>query len=270
MVKDSILHAKVRHKRIFPTENYFSYKAFYININMRNLYHKTSSFIFGREKIGLMSYREKDHGERNGSSSLLWAENILNNYGIIFDDISLLTMPRVFGYLFNPASFWFVYNKTKLVSIILEVNNTFGETHSYICFLEKGEEISKENWFEAQKVFHVSPFMDISGTYKFNFDWHSKQKRILIHYYDNDRLKLITSVEGNLRHFSKKNLLKCFFMIPFLTKKVFFLIHYQALKIYIKKIKYRPKPKQLEKKVSVAKAIIFNKKEYISGNHKPY
>lgn len=256
MVEDGILKAKVYHKRLFPKENVFSYRTFYVHLEMQKIYQRASSWIFGRNRRRLMSYKEKDHGARDGSSALRWAENIFTDHTIQFDRVSLLTMPRVCGHVFNPISFWFAYQESCMVAVLVEVNNTFGETHSYLCKLDQGEQVIKKLWFEADKLFHVSPFMDRTGYYRFNFDWESKQKRILIHYHDERRLKLITSVEGFETPMTKSGLLKCFLGIPFMTLKVVFLIHYQAFKIWMKKIKYRPKPEQLEKKLSVAKPNI--------------
>jgi len=256
MVEDGILKAKVYHKRLFPKENAFSYRTFYVHLEMQKIYQRASSWIFGRNQRRLMSYQEKDHGARDCSSALKWAENIFADHAIQFDRVSLLTMPRVCGHLFNPVSFWFAYKNNSLVAVLSEVNNTFGETHSYLCKPDQDEKVTKKVWFEADKLFHVSPFMDRIGYYRFNFDWEGKQKRILIHYHDEGKLKLVTSVEGREVAMSIQNLLKCFLGIPFLTLKVVFLIHYQAFKIWMKKIKYRPKPEQLEKKLSVAKPNI--------------
>jgi DUF1365 family protein len=256
MVEDGILQATIRHKRLFPKENAFAYRAFYVHLNMHNLYQKTSSWIFGRNKKRLMSYQEKDHGLRDGSDASSWAMGVLKDHRITFDGLSLLAMPRVCGYLFNPVSFWFAYQEEALVAVLTEVNNTFGETHSYLCKPSQDQVITKAVWFEADKLFHVSPFMDRTGYYRFNFNWEGEHKKVLIHYHDEGRLKLVTSIEGTQVPMTKTGLLKRFLGVPFLTFKVVALINYQALKIWMKKIKYRPKPKQLEKKLSVAKRSV--------------
>ncbi len=177
-----------------------------------------------------------------------------------------MTMPRIFGYLFNPVSFWLCYHQKKLIAVIAEVNNTFKETHSYICHKD-GDEITNKCWFKAAKVFHVSPFYQRQGSYKFNFQvpvildtdpespYLNLKTKIIINYYDNDELQLGTAITAINKPFSNKNLIKEFIRSPLLTFKVVYLIHWQALKIVFKRIKYVPKPAQMESTITVADYI---------------
>nr|AAW49775.1 hypothetical protein FTT1546 [synthetic construct] len=76
---------------------------------------------------------------------------LLNQYKLEYDDIKLMTMPRVLWYLFNPVSFWLCYKNNKLIAVIAEVNNTFKETHSYICH-KNGQDITNKCWFYPYDV----------------------------------------------------------------------------------------------------------------------
>ena len=255
MVDNFILSLKVFHKRNYPRVNSFRYSLYYVALDMINI--KTNSKFFGINKFNLWSFYDKDHGLRDGSSCLDWAKNLLQECALEYDHIKLLTMPRVLGYLFNPVSFWLCYHQEKLIAVIAEVNNTFGETHSYICHRD-GAEITQQFWFEADKVFHVSPFYQRQGYYKFNFNFDFKinaKNQVIINYYDNDRLELGTSINGFNKILSTRNLLREFFRTPLLTLKVTFLIHYQALKILFKKAKYVSKPVQHKSKTTVAKCV---------------
>nr|WP_250634632.1 DUF1365 domain-containing protein [Francisella tularensis] len=208
-------------------------------------------------KPNLYSFYDKDHGLRDGSSSLKWATDLLNQYKLEYDDIKLMTMPRVLWYLFNPVSFWLCYKNNKLIAVIAEVNNTFKETHSYICH-KNGQDITNKCWFKAEKIFHVSPFYPRQGFYKFNFTLNfedNAKNQIIINYYDNDQLQLGTAINGNMKSLSTTNLIKEFFRSPLLTFKVIYLIHWQALKIVLKKIKYISKPIQHHDRITVAKFI---------------
>lgn len=256
MVKNFILSSKVYHKRYHPKQNSFNYKSYYVILDMLDLSNNQSK-IFSINKPNIYSFHDKDHGLRDGSNCLNWASSLLEEHNIEYDNIKLMTMPRVLGYLFNPVSFWLCYRESKLVAVIAEVNNTFKETHSYICH-KNGNEITDKCWFEAEKVFHVSPFYTRQGTYKFNFQIPqspNSKAQVIINYYDNDQLQLGTAITGNLKQLSSSNLIKEFFRSPLLTLKVIYLIHWQALKIVFKRIKYIPKPEQKDIRVSVAKFI---------------
>ncbi|AEE87878.1 hypothetical protein FNFX1_1492 [Francisella cf. novicida Fx1] len=256
MVKNFILSSKVFHKRHHPKQNSFRYRSYYVILDMLNLNQNKTNF-FSINKPNLYSFYDKDHGLRDGSSSLKWATDLLNQYKLEYDDIKLMTMPRVLGYLFNPVSFWLCYKNNKLIAVIAEVNNTFKETHSYICH-KNGQDITNKCWFKAEKIFHVSPFYRRQGFYKFNFALNfedNAKNQIIINYYDNDQLQLGTAINGNMKSLSTTNLIKEFFRSPLLTFKVIYLIHWQALKIVLKKIKYIPKPIQHHDRITVAKFI---------------
>ncbi|MGQ4003282.1 DUF1365 domain-containing protein [Francisellaceae bacterium CB52] len=274
MVKNFILSSKVFHKRHHPKVNSFNYRSYYIVLDMLNNNSENLRSLSGVEvplcntvlskpklfsfnEFNIFSFYDKDHGNRDGSKSVNWATNLLVENNLKYDNIKLMTMPRIFGYLFNPVSFWLCYHKNELIAVIAEVNNTFKETHSYICH-KNGEKITDTCWFEAEKFFHVSPFYQRQGSYKFNFklDFENTAKnQIIINYYDNNELQLGTAITAINKPLSSKNLLKEFIRSPLLTFKVVYLIHWQALKIVFKRIKYVPKPAQMESTVTVASYI---------------
>ena len=255
MVNNFILSSNVFHKRHLPKENTFNYKSYYVVLDMLDL--NSSSNILGINKFNIFSFYDTNHGYKNGSKSVTWAINLFDKNYIEYDNIKLITMPSIFGYLFNPISFWLAYKDDKLRCIICEVNNTFGETHSYICHKD-GREVTTKCWFKANKSFHVSPFYDRKGYYKFNFniDFNTdKKSKIIINYYDNDQLQLSTLITSKSKRLSSLSLLHDFFRVPLLTFKIIFLIHYQAIKLILKKIKYVPKPSQKDYSITIANYI---------------
>ena len=158
----------------------------------------------------------------------------------------LVTLPRVMGYIFNPVSFWLVLDThQKLRAVICEVNNTFGERHVYICAHPDKREILDSDVMVADKVFHVSPFIKREGHYQFKFGFDGKNFSAVIDYYADDNKKmLLTSVMGRIKPVGNAEVLKAFFSYPLITLKTIFLIHFQAVKILLKGIKYIPKPIQ--------------------------
>ena len=151
----SLFKASIYHKRFFPKSNEFRYSGFYIKFSIDRL-NSLKSFLFSVNKFNLFSFYEKDHGYRDGSQLDAWVRDTLGEAGLNnFDGkIILQTFPRVLGYVFNPVSFWYCYSNDKLTAVICEVNNTFGESHSYVIKNQNNNNVT------LPKEFHVSPFYD--------------------------------------------------------------------------------------------------------------
>lgn len=243
-IKPHIFNANVMHKRFFPKENSFKYSVYYLALPLPTQDLKKT----------FLRFDPKDLGFRDGSDPGTFAEKVLATYG--FDkeirDIILFTIPKVFGYVFAPVSFYFCFDNNKeLLAVIVEVHNTFGEQHTYLCAHPDHSSINKTQWLEAEKVFHVSPFLPRDGTYRFRFSLKESRLGIWIDYYDSENKKqLITSLTGTLIHLTNLSLYKAFWAQPFLTMKVILMIHLQALKLFCKKISYFKKPKQNVETVS--------------------
>ncbi|MCF6764231.1 DUF1365 domain-containing protein [Thiotrichales bacterium 19S3-7] len=242
-----IFDAKVHHRRLGKKKNHFSYRTYYACLLLDKIMILKDNFLFGVNQLRLYSYYDKDHGNRCGKPAIDWAKKNFNDNGVYPEKIYLITMPRVLGYLFNPISFWLGFNQGKLVGVINEVNNTFGQTHSYLCVNQDSKPILKNDWFTAEKALYVSPFYPREGHYQFNFDINlnpNKKAKIVIHYFLDNKRQLVTSVEGTFKQLNYSNLIMQFIKTPFLTFKVIYLIHYQALKLVLKGIKTRKRPKQ--------------------------
>ena len=232
----SLFEASIYHKRFYPKANKFRYSGFYIKFSIDSL-QTLKSLVFSVNRFNLFSFYEKDHGYRDGSPINKWARDTLAKAGVTdFDDkIFLQTFPRVLGYVFNPVSFWYCYKQEELIAVICEVNNTFGESHSYVIK-------NQNNNVTLPKEFHVSPFYDIKGDYEFDFQ---KNNFVKINYYFDKKLQLTTSISGENISWNDFNLFKIFVRHPFYTIFVILFIHYQAIKLFVKKNKYFPKPEKL-------------------------
>jgi len=250
-----IIFAKVMHKRLLPKINQFVYDVFYICFDVAKINNLSKKF-FSLNKFNLFSFYNKDYGPKDGSSIENWAWNILKNQQIDqnIKKIFLFTHPRVLGYVFNPASFLFcIDEKEGLRVVIVQVNNTFGESHSYVIFNKDGACILNNQWFEADKEFHVSPFFKIEGLYKFRFIFEQNKIAVWIDYFANEKTLLTSVICKKETNFDDLNLILAFIKIPFMTMKVIILIHIQALKIVFKKIKYITKPEQKSSKITLTK-----------------
>lgn len=245
-VKAQIYTAKVMHKRLFPKINAFTYGVYYLAFPLP---HKNIKGMFTR-------FDPHDIGFRDGRDPFDFARSIITNYGLAnsVKDIMLITMPKILGYVFNPVSFYFCLDQDKNIkAVICEVHNTFKEQHIYLCAHEDHQTIKQNDWLEAEKIFHVSPFLERNGKYRFRFSVHENKLNIFINYVDQDgQIQLITSMVGSLVPLTAKSLRSAFFKHPFVTLKTILLIHFQAFKLMGKKIKYKNKPQQNQMRISAS------------------
>ncbi len=238
-----LLIADVSHTRLAPKRHALHYKIYYLCFPLSRL-RDISSKLLSVDHFNLFSFFQKDYGF-NSTHVEGWARTVLAQRGLdkADGDIVLLTLPRVLGYAFNPVSLWFCLDGAgALRTVIAEVNNTFGERHAYVCAHDDQRIIDKDDWLQTEKCFHVSPFLQVRGRYHFRFAYSEEKIGVWIDYYDGEEKMLITSVVGKREILNDASLLRCFFRYPAITFKVTAMIHYHALKLVMKGIKYRTKP----------------------------
>ena len=250
---------QVRHSRLRPAKNAFSYSVFTLMLPLRALGEGTlGSRLCSRNRFNLLSFHDRDHGD--GQTPLLnWIDKLLRAEGITDADgeIWLQSFPRVLGYVFNPVSFWFCHRHDgALRAIVCEVNNTFGERHCYL--LDPGGIMPWGREMMATKIFHVSPFCAVEGSYRFRFMRatqtrdESVSERIVarIDYDDEQGPLLLTSVSGVLQPLNDASAARAFMTHPLMTLGVIFRIHWQALKLFFKRVPIFSKPQPPEKALS--------------------
>ena len=235
-----LLLGHVMHRRLRPAVNAFVYPVFYIQLPVRDLDAANCS-IFSVDGRNLLSFQRRDHGPRDGSDLLPWIQNLLRQRGLPDDgEITLQCFPRLFGYVFNPVSFWFCRDRSgALIAVLAEVSNTFGGRYEYLLHNPDGAPLRDGQELRATKSFHVSPFCDIEGGYRFRFHLERPVPLARIDYDDADGELLLTSISGKARGWSGAALLGAFLRMPFLTAGVMFRIHWQALKLWLKGVPFR-------------------------------
>jgi DUF1365 family protein len=239
-----LVEAKIFHGRVRPKRNAFSYVAYYVVLPLSRLRSEKGAALFSFEKFNLFSFRAADHGD-GSSNPEGWMRNVLAQWNVPQADgeILLFTLPRVFGYVFNPVSFWFCFDRAgALRAVLAEVNNTFGERHYYLCCHEDRRPILADDWLETDKVFHVSPFMKVEGHYKFRFAIDLGRIAVRIDHHDQDGLMLSTAMGGKREPLSSARLAWCLVRYPLLSFKIIGLIHWQAVKLMVKGLRQNQKP----------------------------
>ena len=242
------------HRRITPRVNHFTYGIYYVALPLSNIEQARCGRWFSLNQAGINGFYDKDHGSRDGSNLLVWIRNLLKSQdaGDINGEVVLVTMPRTFGYVFNPVSFWLCYDDQKILRAVLcEVSNTFGEHHNYLCMHSDRREILPGDLFESDKIFHVSPFLKREGRYTFRFTKTQESFGAWIDYEENPgEKKLLTTLTGRLIPWEKNQIQKLSLRYPLVSLRALFLIHWQALKLLGKGIRYIKKPVQLAQKLS--------------------
>lgn len=244
-----LFHAKVMHRRFRPRENRFVYPVLYLAQKLGEARAECRFLKFNQR--GLYAFYEVDHGPRDGSALLPWIQQVLAEHGITAadGDVWLVAHPRQLGYVFNPVTFWFCEDAGgALRAVLAEVNNTFGEHHSYLIAHSDQRPIGPDDWLEARKVFHVSPFLPVEGKYQFRFSRNEKRETsnatlgIWITYHDASGKMLETSQTGTLGACDDAALLRHFLRHPLMTFAVIARIHWQAVKLWYKGARFYTKP----------------------------
>ena len=247
MINSAIYNGKVIHKRFKPKVHYFKYKVFSLLIDLSELeiLDKKVNF-FSYNKFNLISFYEKDHGDRDGSSLTSWVKKNLEKYNIQAKDIKIkiLCYPRIFGFVFNPLSVFYIYNlEDQLISILYEVKNTFGEQHTYIFKVTKDANLVQNN---CSKKFHVSPFIEMNCNYFFRLLKPGNKISVIIDQYDNEDQILYASQDGTRSDFNTQHLIKSYLKHPIMTFKIILAIHFEAFKLWAKGIKFIKKKSKLK------------------------
>ena len=249
--KPQLCFGQVRHMRLRPVRHGFRYGMYFIRLPLRSLGEDGFGCrFFSRNRRNLLSFHDGDHGEA-GQPLLQWIDGLLAAQGVHDADgeVWLQTMPRVLGYVFNPVSFWFCHRRDgALRAIVADVHNTFGERHCYL--LETGDAIGPAEELAARKIFHVSPFCEVQGGYRFRFFSGRERTLACIDYDDGFGPLLETSLSGRATVLDDRNAVRAFFTYPLMTFGVVARIHWQALKLWLRRVPFFSKPVPPEQKVS--------------------
>ena len=237
--------ARVMHRRLVAPFYRFVYRVFYLLLDIDRIDELSQRLrLFSHNRFNLLSFRDSDHGACTDGSLRLWVEQTLRTVDIDLDGgrIRLLCMPRLFGYAFNPISLWYCEHRDGgLRAVIVEVRNTFGERHSYLL-ASGGAPLPYLQAHEKDKCFHVSPFFDGVGRYRFTLGEPGEQLRVLIHETREGQPILDATLAGERRELTDGNVLKQVLMLPLMTLKVVAGIHWEALKIWLRGARFHRKP----------------------------
>lgn len=257
MSEASALYAgDVMHVRLKPRRHRLAYRLFSLLLDLDEIAGLDARLrLFSRNRFNVFSFHDRDYADPEAGPLKAQVERLLADAGLAPDGgaIRLLTLPRLFGYAFNPLSVYFCYRRDgPLIALLYEVNNTFGQRHSYLIPVGAGEVAPLRH--KAEKRFYVSPFMDMGLTYSFRITPPGQGLRIAILASDAEGPVLSAVQTATRRPLNDRQLLRVMLSYPLLTLKVIAGIHWEALWIWAKGIGLRPRPKAPDSPVSISPA----------------
>jgi uncharacterized protein len=240
------IQAQTAHARRGTIKNAFQYGVDYVLTDLT----EPRPWLISRNRLNLWSVWDRKHGGvRDDGQGLLWFRQVLTDRGFPLQDaeLLLLTQPSFLWFNFNPVSFWIALHDGKPCAFVAEVNSTFGQRHCYFCAHEDYRPIEKRDSLKAAKMMHVSPFQEIAGHYRFNFDMSDENINIRISF-ENGEQGVLATLTGKRRPATSASLLWAALRRPLGALRVVGLIHWQALILYFKSapfLKKQPVPKQM-------------------------
>ena len=237
---------QVRHKRLRPAVHAFAYPTYFVMLPLRTW--QASGSALARNRFAPLSFYDSDHGA-GGANAVEWLDALLAEAGVhdALGQAWLHTYPRVWGHTFKPVSFWYCHRvDNSLAAVVVEVNNTFGERHCYVLDAPVGETLAYGQELRATKVFHVSPFCDVAGSYRFRFmrSEHGGVRKTVarIDHDTADGPLIQTSVSGVLVPITAQSLRRALWGYPLMTIGVVARIHWHALQLWLKRVPFFSKP----------------------------
>lgn len=232
--RSKIAWGEVGHFRFTPKRYGFSYPLFTFELDLDELENLSiSPRLFAHNKRALLSIRSRDYLEGEGSLRDK-VERILRAQGVGErpDRITLMTMPRFCGYIFNPVSFFACFDSEgRVVGLITQVNNTFGESHVYPLVCKPSQ--MPVTWRFA-KDFFVSPFFDREGEYTVVLESEGEKVGVLVELTREGERSFSAFVRGEAQGLTAGRIVHTLLRFPLASILTMSRIHLHALVLYFK------------------------------------
>ncbi len=232
-MRSTLSTGKMFHERFEPRRHRFVYPIFHLRIDLDEFIAGALDGIIARDRFGLVGVKTPNYLKHQRGNLREKVSATLFDAGFTSRpvEVELATMPAILGYVFNPVNVYLCYqSERKLQAVIVEVQNTFGETHIYVLDANDGPE------FIFPKKFFVSPFFDISGDYKLILgDYSSDALDVSVELIKNNRTVFIASLSEKSGTLSRIALYRTILSMPGAVLLAMIRIHFQAFLIFLKR-----------------------------------
>jgi hypothetical protein len=238
-MRSHLLEGKVRHRRARPFVYELEHAVYYFALDLDELdVVPRALHLVSRNRANVVTFRDGDHLDPPASDVRAAVMGHLRNEGCDPQGwhIILVTNLRVFGYVFNPASFYLCRDGTGTLQVVLiDVHNTFGERHLYT--LRRSEDRS-DFVASMDKAFYVSPFIDMQGRYTVRLRDEPARLRITINEEQGDALLLHASLDVRRQPLTDRSVARMLVRHPFMTQRTIGFIHWHALRLWRRGAKF--------------------------------
>jgi len=237
-VKSALYVGTVMHARRSPHDHVFRYPVYMAFLDLDELPLLDRRLrLFGWNRRAVTSFHDTDHID---------VREVLEAHGVELGDggsIQVLTNLRVLGYVFNPVSFWWCRRGDgSLACIVAEVNNTFGERHSYVLLPDVGTEAGGRVVFETDKRLHVSPFMPMDQSYTWWFSEPGDRLSVRMDVHEAASRDFHATLTARRLPLTAASLRSVLVRYPLMPARVLGRIHWQALRLWLKRTRFYRKP----------------------------
>ena len=251
-MESGVYIGEVVHQRFLPKAHGLKYRIFQILIDLDQA---KETLFFSRNRFNLFGFYDRDHGPDKAKAKTAPLRermiSLLSEHGLYAcnDRLFLMAMPRMLGFVFNPISLYFLQSaEGAMKAVVYEVNNTFGDRHSYVLPVRQTGKCIRQ---ASEKRLHVSPFMDMDMAYEFDLIAPEDTFALKIDLKKGDQKILYAGFTAARKPLRDRTLLYLFFAMPLMTLGVIWGIHWEALLLFIKGMRLRPKPPTEKSSISL-------------------
>jgi DUF1365 family protein len=247
-VKSAIYRGVVRHRRYEPVAHAFTYRVAQLWLDLDEMDTVFAGrWLWSAGRRNVISFRNEDHLDGSAAPLAPRVRDLVERRTgrRPAGPVRLLTYPRYFGYVFNPVSFFYCFDESgaRVETVVAEVNNTpWGERHHYVLDPSRDEGGSPSHRWRFAKQFHVSPFHGMDSQYDWRFVDPADQLVVHMDCLREGRVFFDSTMTLDRREISGASLASAFASHPFMTGKVIAAIHWQALRLWMKRAPFHPHP----------------------------